>query len=325
MGLDDLEQMMADLQTYKDENLIVGYERSEDAGVYALSEDIALVESVDFITPIVDDPFVYGQIAASNALSDIFAMGAIPKTALNLLMWDQEHLSKEVIKEILKGGASKLKEAKVTLLGGHTIGDLEQKYGLSVSGIAHPQKIWKNHTAQIGDALILTKPLGSGILTTALKNHQLAFDLNRDVILSMKQLNLKASEIAKDFCINACTDVTGFGLIGHLLEMCGKDKSLEIYAEKIPLFDDVLTLIAQGVIPSGSRKNYDFLLPKVASFLGFEESIAYFDAQTSGGLLLALPKEHAPSLLDLLKKGGYERSAMIGEFFPKKERPIALL
>lgn len=315
---------MADLQTYKDENLIVGYEGSEDAGVYALSEEIALVESVDFITPIVDDPFVYGQIAASNALSDLFAMGAIPKTALNLLMWDRDHLSKEMVREILKGGASKLQEAKVTLLGGHTIADLEQKYGLSVSGVAHPKKIWKNHSARVGDVLILTKAIGSGILATALKSGKLALNPKDDVIVSMIQLNAKASQIAQDFEIHACTDVTGFGLMGHLLEMCGEDKSLEIFAEKIPLFEGVQEWIVQGVIPNGSKQNYDFLLPKIQTTLSFEQSIAYFDAQTSGGLLLALRKDQAFSLLDLLKKDGYERSAIIGEFIPKRDQPITL-
>lgn len=324
MGLEDLGQMMAGLQTYKDENLIVGYEGSEDAGVYALSEEIALVESVDFITPIVEDPFIYGQIAASNALSDLFAMGAVPKTALNLLMWDREHLSKEMIREILKGGASKLKEAKATLLGGHTIADIEQKYGLSVSGIAHPKKIWKNHTAKIGDVLILTKALGSGILATALKIGRLAFNPKADVVVSMAQLNARASHIAKDFEIHACTDVTGFGLIGHLLEMCAKDKSLEIFSEKIPLFEGVKEWIAQDVIPNGSKENYRFLLQKVQSTLSFEQSIAYFDTQTSGGLLLALPKAQAFSLLDLLKKEGYERSAIIGEFTPKRDQAISL-
>lgn len=316
--------MMAGLQTYRDENLIVGYEGSEDAGVYALNEEIALVESVDFITPIVDDPFIYGQIAASNALSDIFAMGAIPKTALNLLMWDREHLSKEMVREILKGGAYKLKEAKVTLLGGHSIADIEQKYGLSVSGIVHPKKIWRNHSAQIGDALILTKPLGSGILATALKIGKLAFNPNADVITSMIQLNAKASKIARDFEIHACTDVTGFGLVGHLLEMCGEDKSLEIFTEKIPLFEGVQDWIAQGVIPNGSKENHRFLLQKVQSALSFEQSIAYFDTQTSGGLLLALQKNQAIALLDRLKKEGYERSAIIGEFTPKREKSIAL-
>lgn len=315
---------MAGLQTYRDEHLIVGYEGSEDAGVYALNEEIALVESVDFITPIVDDPFIYGQIAASNALSDIFAMGAVPKTALNLLMWDKDHLSKEMIGEILKGGASKLKEAKVTLLGGHTIADIEQKYGLSVSGIAHPKKIWRNHSAKIGDVVILTKALGSGILATALKLGKLAFNQDLDVVLSMTKLNAKASEIASDFEIHACTDVTGFGLVGHLLEMCGEDKSLEIFMEKIPLFEGVQEWIAQGVIPNGSKENYHFLLQKVQSTLSFEQSIACFDTQTSGGLLLALPRDQANKLLDLLKKAGYERSAIIGEFVQKREKVITL-
>lgn len=315
---------MAGLQTYRDENLLVGYEGSEDAGVYALSEEIALVESVDFITPILDEPYLFGQIAAANALSDIFAMGAVPKTALNLLMWDQDHLPLEMIKEILKGGALKLNEAKVTLLGGHTIADREQKYGLSVTGIVHPREIWRNQTARLGDVVILTKPIGSGILATALKNDKLTLDPKADVIVSMTKLNAKASQRAREFDIHACTDVTGFGLVGHLLEMCGGGQGLEIFTEKVPLFDGVKACIAQGLIPNGSRENHRALSEKVQTDLSFDRQIAYFDTQTSGGLLLALPRSQADGLLHILKQEGYEESAIIGEFTLRKGKTITL-
>ncbi|WP_051420487.1 selenide, water dikinase SelD [Helicobacter pametensis] len=325
MGLEDLGQVMAGLQTYRDENLLVGYEQSDDCGVYALSDELALVESVDFITPIVDDPYLYGQIAASNALSDIYAMGAIPKTALNLLMWDKEHVSKEVLEEILKGGAHKLNEAKVTLLGGHSVIDREQKYGLSVSGIVHPKHIWRNCTAQIGDALVLSKPIGSGVIATAFKSDKLALRADHEAIVSMCQLNQKASEIARNFKIHACTDITGFGLVGHLLEMCGERLGAEILTERIPLFEGVEKWIMQGVIPSGSRENFHFLNEKIQTSLEFDACIACFDSQTSGGLLFALPKSQAHMLVEQLKICGYERSVVIGEMIPRGDKPITLL
>lgn len=320
MGLEDLTQMMDGIQTYRDENLIVDYKKSDDAGVYTLSEEIALIESVDFITPIVDDPYIYGQIAASNALSDIFAMGGVAKTAMNVLMWDQAHISKEMVKEILKGGAERMREAKVTLLGGHSVADLEQKYGLSVSGVAHPKRIWRNCSAKEGDALVLCKPLGTGILATALKNEQISLKEAQEGIESMIMLNQKASECAKEFEIHACTDVTGFGLIGHLLEMTSGDKSVELVMENIPLFECIPSLINQGFIPNGSKQNQAYLLPQVQ--IDSPYGIALFDAQTSGGLLLALPKNQASKLVDALKKVGYERSAVIGEFVSKKEKAI---
>lgn len=324
MGLEDLKQIMNGVQTYSDNNLIVGYEHSDDAGVYRLSEEIALVESVDFITPIVNDPFVYGQIAASNALSDIFAMGAIAKTAMNLLMWDQAHVDSEMVGEILRGGAVKLQEAKVVLLGGHSVGDLEQKYGLSVSGVVHPNKVWRNHTAQEGDVLVLCKALGTGIVATALKNNYIAYSPTLEAIESMVQLNLKASLCAKEFEIHACTDITGFGLVGHLLEMCADNKSACVFFDDIPLFDGLSELISAGQVPNGSRENYRYLSEFVDNRLQEKDAIALFDAQTSGGLLFALPKEQAPKLVESLRFLGYKKSAIIGEFIPLQEKRILL-
>lgn len=322
MGLEDLTQMMDGIQTYRDENLIVDYQKSDDAGVYRLSDEIALIESVDFITPIVDDPYIYGQIAASNALSDIFAMGGVAKTAMNVLMWDQAHISKEMVKEILKGGAERVSEAKVTLLGGHSVGDLEQKYGLSVSGVAYPSKIWKNCSAKEGDALVLSKALGTGILATALKNDQLSFSKELEGIESMIALNQKASLCAREFEIHACTDVTGFGLIGHLLEMTSGERSVELVMENVPLFEGVASLIDQDLIPNGSKQNQNYLLPNVELITTSPYSVALFDAQTSGGLLFALPKNQAQKLVEALKRAGYERSAIIGEFVPKREKSV---
>ncbi|WP_305862872.1 selenide, water dikinase SelD [Helicobacter cholecystus] len=322
--MEDLTQIMSGVQTYEDNNLLVGYEHSDDAGVYRINDEVALVQSVDFITPIVDDPFIYGQIAASNALSDIFAMGAVAKTAMNLLMWDQDHISKEMISDILKGGAQKLKEARAVLLGGHSVGDLEQKYGLSVSGVVHPQKIWRNHRAQIGDVLVLCKALGTGIVSTALKNKHIAYSPNLEAIESMTQLNLKASLCAREFDIHACTDITGFGLVGHLLEMCADNKSAQIFFDDVPLFDGLNALIHAGQIPNGSKKNYHYLSQFVDNKLQEKESITLFDAQTSGGLLFALPKDQAPRLVESLRFLGYTKSAIIGEFIPLGEKKIVL-
>ncbi|ANV98381.1 selenide, water dikinase SelD [Helicobacter enhydrae] len=315
---------MAGIETYRSDALMVGFDGSDDAGVFALSEEIALVESVDFITPIVEDPFVYGQIASANALSDIFAMGGVPKTAMNLLMWDKEHISQEMVREILRGGSERLEEAKVSLVGGHSVNDLEQKYGLSVSGVVHPQKIWRNCSGQIGDALVLSKPLGSGILASALKGNKVKFDKDLEGVVSMVMLNQKASEVARGFEIHACTDVTGFGLIGHLREMCSEDKSAMIEVERVPLMAGVLELIAMGIVPNGSLQNHRYLESSVQCEKEIAGQIALFDAQTSGGLLFALPKRQADGLVDALKRAGYARSAVIGEFVAKREKTIIL-
>lgn len=324
MGLEDLGQIMAEISTYKDENLIVGYDKNDDAGVFKLTEEIALVESVDFITPIVDDPYVYGQIAASNALSDIYAMGGVPKTALNLLMWDQEHLDKHAVKEILQGGANRLEEAKVTLLGGHTISDVEQKYGLSVTGILNPCKVWKNQQIQEADVLVLTKPLGSGILATALKIGALKFSQDLEGVASMIMLNQKAAQVAQNFDIHSCTDITGFGLVGHLLEMCGDGVSAKLDMENIPLMEGIKELIHQGYIPNGSKQNQTLLSPKVKFQTQSPYEIAIFDSQTSGGLLFALPKSQAYKLVDELKLAGFERSSVIGEVIAQQDTNIIL-
>ena len=208
--------------------------------LYAPNDEYAMLSSVDFITPVVDDPYLYGQIAAANALSDIFAMGGEVKSALNLLMWDNTHFDSAVANAILKGGLNKITESNALLLGGHTIKDKEQKYGLAVNGIAHKNRLWRNHTGYIGDMLVLTKPLGSGILTTAIKAQM--FSQTTEVTQSMAMLNLYAARIAQNYEIHACTDITGFGLIGHAFEMCGgiknqNEKSILFYTKQIPLFD----------------------------------------------------------------------------------------
>lgn len=306
--------------------------------LYEPHSEYAMLSSVDFITPVVDDPYMYGQIAAANALSDIFAMGGEAKSALNLLMWDNVHFDTAVANEILKGGLDKITESNALLLGGHTIKDREQKYGLSVNGIVHKHHLWRNCTGQIGDGLVLTKPLGSGILTTAIKAQE-AFDTTQ-VTQSMAALNLYAMRIAKSYEIHACTDITGFGLIGHALEMCAPDskqnapqmpqnthtesKSILFYTQHIPLFHAVRDMAQMGIVPGGSHENKKALFHKVSIQCDMQDDIFYYDAQTSGGLLLALPFSEAKSLVYDLRKNGIESAALIGEIIPKARTPIIL-
>ena len=285
--------------------------------------------TADFITPVVDNPYLYGQIAAANSLSDVYAMGGEVKCALNLLMWDKCHITKEMMREILEGGISKIKEADGFLLGGHTIADEEQKYGLSVTGLICPQKIWKNNTAQKGDILILTKPLGIGVLTTALKAGMLSPLMQEQISTSMAFLNKYATQIAKDFSIHACTDVTGFGLLGHLYEMINPKISIKINSCNLPIFKEAFEFANMGIIPGGSYSNQKaiedfchFNLPPNSPYQNLE--ILLFDAQTSGGLLLALPQEEAPKLLERLINEGLEHSKIIGEVIKREDKPLLI-
>lgn len=272
-----------------------------------------------------NDPYLYGQIAAANSLSDVFAMGGSVKTALNLLMWDRCHLSEEMIIEVLQGGLSKILECGGTLIGGHTIDDGEQKYGLSVTGIVNPQRIWRNNTTRDGDALILTKPLGMGILTTAIKASMASESSEREAGSVMADLNLYAALIASEFEIHACTDVTGFGLLGHALEMCGEN-SIRIFASETPYFSEALELAKMGIIPGGSYANKKYLesLTHVECTVTVDEAMIFYDAQTSGGLLFSLPREYAPRLLDKLKSGGIESAAIVGEVIAKGDKRLYL-
>ncbi len=403
--------------------------------LYNENDEYAMLSSVDFITPVVDDPYIYGQIAAANALSDIFAMGGVAKSALNLLMWDSTHFDVKVANAILKGGLDKIAESGALLLGGHTIKDMEQKYGLSVNGIVHKDRIWRNNTAQEGDVLVLTKPLGSGILTTAIKARMLSnqdevvqsmamlnlyamqvaqnyeihactditgFGLighaikarmlsNQDeVVQSMAMLNLYAMQVAQNYEIHACTDITGFGLIGHALEMCRAnkakkphsylrdftedspydksilfyttqiplfentrelsqmgivpggsyenknalcfqvqidspyDKSILFYTTQIPLFENTRELSQMGIVPGGSYENKNALCFQVQIQTQIQDDIFYYDAQTSGGLLFALPFSQAKSFVYDLRKAGITCANIIGEVVPKREKTIIL-
>lgn len=299
-----------------DPRLLVGIETHDDAGVYQLSDDLALIQTIDFFTPIVDDPYDYGQIAVVNSLSDIYAMGATPLTALNIVGFPIGTLDKKNLAYIIKGGWDKAREAGVTILGGHSVKDPEIKYGLAVTALAHPDKIIRNNTARPGDVLILTKPLGTGILTTALKNEKLPDDLLRLVTELMKRLNKTASEVMQRHRVTACTDVTGFGLLGHLHEMVvGSHTSVVLRTSAIPLLPRVLEFAGMKQIPGGLKENQKYL----SQFINVPANIqpdmvnVLYDPQTSGGLLIAVPEEEADSCLQSLHRAGETYSAIIGE------------
>lgn len=289
-----LENVTCHLKSFH-KDLLVGFEGNEDAGVYRISDELAMVQTVDFITPVMDDPFVYGQIAAANSLSDVFAMGGEVKTALNLVGFDGKHHATEVLSEILRGGADKVHECGGVIVGGHTIETPEMLYGLSCTGFVHPQKILRNNTAHVGDVIILTKPLGFGILTTAVKADLLDMPTIKKVAESMKTLNLKASRIAREFDAHACTDVTGFGFLGHLREMSSGTTTMEVNSSSVPYFSEALEMANMGIIPAGSYANKEYLSDKVHfnNVIDPNLEMILFDAQTSGGLLIAVAQQNA--------------------------------
>jgi len=303
----------------KDENILVGLETSDDAAVYRIASDKAIVQTVDYFTPVVDDPYSFGMIAAANALSDIYAMGGKPLFALNLIGFPVGKISFEVMVEIIKGGSDKAREAGISILGGHTIKDPEPKYGLAVTGVVEPDKVLTNKGALPGDRLILTKPLGIGILTHGLKKGLLSPDLEHGVIELMTTLNSKASEVAVSIGVHACTDVTGFGLLGHLKEMAdASGVGAVLNVADIPVFSEkVYELVEQGVFPGANSCNIDYLGEKLRTGrnIGEIEKLILADPQTSGGLLLAVDKEHAGLMVDRLLKEGVS-AAEIGEVVP---------
>ena len=297
--------------------LLVGTETSDDAAVYKISEELAVIQTVDFFTPVTDDPYLFGQIAAANALSDVYAMGGEPKLALNLAAFPN-CLDTEILGEILKGGADKVMEAGAVLAGGHTISDNEPKYGLCVTGFVHPKKMWKNCGAEPGDLLVLTKPLGSGILSTAEKGGIIREAERLEAVKTMTTLNKYAAELAKEFQVHCCTDITGFGLAGHAMEMAkGSKKTFVIYAEKLPVLSGAREYAEMGLIPAGAYRNREFLEKDMESRIsGWREDLL-FDPQTSGGLLLAMPPEDAAGLMGRLS--GLELpSAVVGEVTEEK-------
>lgn len=298
-----MTQVLRQLPKNYDSNLLVGFDTSDDAAVYKISDDLALIQTIDIFPPVVDNPYDYGAIAATNALSDVWAMGGTPKLAMNVLCIP-ESLDKDIVYEILKGGSDKCMEAGVSVCGGHTIKDSEPKYGLSVSGFVNPKKILTNSGSKPGDVLILTKALGTGILTTAMKAELLSDEQEKELISSMSLLNKKAGEILGSYHVNGLTDVTGFGLAGHAYEMAtGSNVTITIDTNNMPLLKGAYEMASDGIIPAGAYSNRDWI--SCGCYIKESADLALvdiaFDPQTAGGLLISVPEKEAASLINELK------------------------
>ena len=306
---------MHELPKFKNSDMLVGTETGDDAGVYRLRPDLAIVNTVDFFTPIVDDPYIFGQISAANSLSDVYAMGGDPKTCMNIVCFPKGKMDIEILGEILKGGADKVKESGAVIIGGHSIIDEEIKYGMAVTGVIHPDKIYRNVGVQEGDALILTKPLGTGIITTALKKGKASDESVSEAVKSMTTLNAAASFVARKHPVHACSDVTGFGLLGHALGMAsGSSVTLVIESAKMPLLRGAPRLAEKGYITGGCKRNREYLNNKMTIDKSIREGLVEIalDPQTSGGLLLAVAKRHAAKLVEDLHAAGVTDATEVG-------------
>jgi len=292
-------------------------EEPDDAGVYRISDEVALIQTVDFFTPLVDDPYLFGQIAAANSLSDVYAMGGRPLTCMNIFCFPIHTLEVKVAREIIRGGLEKIHEAGAVLVGGHSVEDEELKYGLSVTGVIHPGKILAKGGAQPGDRLVLTKALGTGIISTALKGGMASDNAVTAMIRSMTTLNGPASSLLAGLPgVHCCTDITGFGLIGHLYEVLHNSKmSARVYSGAVPVMEGAAAYAAMGLVPAGLYRNRYFYLPHVMYGQGVDEKVAelFFDPQTSGGLLAALEPASAETFLQSLHENGITTAAIIGE------------
>ena len=292
IGPGDLSSALCGIDVPEDANVILGLRGFEDAGVYRIGDELAIVQTVDYFTPVVNDPYLFGQIAAANALSDIYAMGARPITALNIVCFSPRKFDIAILREILRGGIDKMRDSGTSLLGGHSVDDEEIKYGLSVTGLVHPERIVRNEGAKPGDLLILTKPLGTGILITAMKGNLVSQETEERLVTVMSTLNRRASEVMLSASAHAATDVTGFGLVGHLKEMIKESLGVEVFADKLPYFPEAEKLYDKGFLPSGLYRNRDFYASFVdAEVTGFLLDLV-FDPQSSGGLLIALGEDH---------------------------------
>jgi selenide,water dikinase len=299
--------------------------RADDAGVYRVSATLALIQTVDFFTPVVDDPYWFGQIAAANALSDVYAMGGVPKTAMNLVAFPIKEMGISILRRIIQGGLDKMTEAGVVLVGGHSIEDKELKYGLAVTGFVHPDRILIKNNLKVGDHLILTKPLGTGIINTAIKAGLAPPELVDKVTRLMARLNRGAAEAMAGFEVHACTDVTGFGLIGHLAEMVtGSGAGVHLAAGEIPVIPEAAPFAAMGLIPGGAYKNREFREKQVRCGESVDQTVRdiLFDPQTSGGLLISVAAADAGPLLAELKAAGIDAAARIGEVVAGPEEII---
>jgi selenide, water dikinase len=319
--------VLHELNIPRDENVIVGTETNDDAGVYRLSEDMALVQTADYITPVVDDPFLFGQVAAANSLSDVYAMGGRPLTVLNLCNFPPEGLENKHFLEILKGGLSKTVEAGATLLGGHTVKDPELKYGLSVTGVIDPRKVVRNATPRVGDRLVLTKKIGSGVLITGFKQKRIGFDVRERAVQVMATLNKVACETMMAFDPHACTDITGFGLTGHTLWMVkGANVGITLYVDRVPHFPESIEMIKQGVRTGVTLENKALVADFIRLDAGVtpEEEMLVYDPQTSGGLFIAVAADQADALVQKLRERGVSDATVVGEVFQSPEPVIRI-
>jgi len=310
----------------EDKDVLVGLKSPDDAGVYKISPELAIIQTVDFFTPVVDEPYFFGQIAVANALSDVYAMGGTPKTAMNIVCFPSKEMDISILKEILKGGIDKMKEAGVVLVGGHSVDDPELKYGLSVTGFIHPERIITKKGVKEGDFLILTKPLGLGIINTCIKGGIASKQLIDKAISIMTALNKDASELMKEFPVSACTDITGFGLIGHLSEMIVQTGlSALVNTKKVPIIKEAVEFASMGFVPEGTYKNIDFYRPMIEDRLKDDILLSIlFDPQTSGGLLISLPDKEAEKLLKRLWEKGIQDAQIVGQIIKTGEEKIII-
>jgi len=294
-----------------------------------LRDDLAIIQTLDFFTPIVDDPYTFGQVAVANSLSDVYAMGGKPLTAMNIICFPVNTMDISILREVLLGGLDKMHEADVLLVGGHSVEDNELKYGLSVTGTIHPDRVLMNRGAREGDALVITKPLGTGIINTALKGNMADDDLVAQSIRCMAELNKKAADLMTEYStVHACTDVTGFGLLGHASEMIeGSDVGMVIHSSLVPIFREIRQFVEMGIIPGGLNRNRKFRMSMVEVGPDCPEWIVdvLFDPQTSGGLLIALPLKEAEELVQRMRDEGIERASIIGEIVTEKKGKILII
>lgn len=316
---------MSKLPKFENDKLIVGLETSDDACVYKINDELAMIQTVDFFTPVVDDPYTFGQIAAANSLSDIYAMGGEPVLALNIIGFPN-CLSPDVMAEILKGGASKVMEAGATIAGGHSVEDDEPKYGMCVTGFVKPDKVLKNYGAKPGDVLILTKPVGTGIINTAYKAEMCSRETEDKAIHVMASLNKNAKRVIEHYPVNSCTDITGFGLAGHSAEMAeASDVTFVIDIKKVPVIGDVFEYAQMGLVPAGAYRNRKYFNDRVC-LEDVEEQYAdlAFDPQTSGGLLFSVNEKYAYEILEKLKENLDTEFAVIGKVMEKQDKYIVI-
>jgi selenide,water dikinase len=320
---------LRDLPLISHPNLIVGMEHAEDAGVYKLRDDLAIVQTVDFFTPIVDDPYTFGQIAVTNALSDVYAMGGRPLTAMNIVCFPISKMDISILRLILQGGLEKMREAGVLLVGGHSVEDDELKYGLAVTGVIHPDKVLLNRGGRVGDKVILTKPLGTGIVSTALKGGLADEALVVKSTKYMTTLNKEAADLMVEMPdIHACTDITGFGFLGHACEMVeGTKVGMQIHAAAVPYFPEIREFVEMGVIPAGLHRNRQYRAHFIEVAASCPEWMIdiFFDPQTAGGLLIILPAGQAEQLIGKMHAQGIKEAAIVGEVVAEPQGKVRVV